>query len=290
MWNTGHSARSTAQTSESPAPSPPAIEPALQANAEVLLRRSTIREGMVIRGELSGTDSLFIDGTVEGSVNLPGGRVTVGLNGRVEGGMNANRNVCITAREIVIMGSVHGDVAAADRVEIRAEGKLTGDVSTASISIADGGFFKGFIGVREAEGKREEFRAPDACRAHEHECDSVRSQPAVCGAIQTQTPRNLHWNEDGERTGGGFTSDVALDGALINSSKCPPVGSDVQIEVLIQSPAQDGEEMRVYCAGKVIRVMDRGDVMSFGVRGDFRDNHLSASIAYPSWAAHAGPS
>ena len=93
-----------------------------------------------------------------------------------------------------------------------------------------------------------------------------------------QLPVIFHWNEGGDRTGGGFTSDVALDGALINSSMCPPVGSDVQIEVLILSPVWGGVEMRIQCAGKVTRVMDQGDMMSFGVRGDFDDDHLTPSF------------
>lgn len=93
-----------------------------------------------------------------------------------------------------------------------------------------------------------------------------------------QLPVIFHWNEGGERTGGGFTSDVALDGALINSSMCPPVGSDVRIEVLILSPVWGGVEMRIQCVGKVTRVLDQGDVMSFGVRGDFDDDHLTPSL------------
>jgi len=93
-----------------------------------------------------------------------------------------------------------------------------------------------------------------------------------------QLPVIFHWNDGGECTGGGFTSDVALDGALINSSMCPPVGSDVLIEVLLLSPVWGGQEMRIQCAGKVTRVVDQGDFMSFGVRGDFDDDHLTPSF------------
>ena len=93
-----------------------------------------------------------------------------------------------------------------------------------------------------------------------------------------QLPVIFHWNEDGERTEGGFTADVALDGALINSSKCPPVGSDVLIEVLLLSPVSGGQEMRIECVGKVTRVMEQGGFVSFGVRGDFDDDHLTPSF------------
>ncbi len=232
---------------------------------------------MVIKGDISGTDSLFIDGTVEGSVNLLSGRVTVGFKGRVEAGMNASKNLCITAHEIVIIGNVRGNVSA-DRVEIRAEGKLTGDVSASSISIADGGFFKGFIDVRKAEVKREEsgvvpMPVPPmkVFQIDKNRRSSVR--------YKLQLPVIFHWNQDGKRTGRGFTSDVALDGVLINSSMCPPVGTDVLIEVLLLSLVQ---EMRIQCIGKVTRVMEQGRLMSFGVRGDFDDDHLTPSFTHPS--------
>jgi cytoskeletal protein CcmA (bactofilin family) len=69
----------------------------------------------------------------------------VGRNGQV----SAN----ITAREIVVLGKVRGNVSATDRVDIRAEGSLNGDVSAARISIEDGAFFKGGIDIRKPEGK-----------------------------------------------------------------------------------------------------------------------------------------
>jgi cytoskeletal protein CcmA (bactofilin family) len=114
--------------------------------------QAIIGKGLIVKGEIAGTESLFIDGRVEGSVNLPGERVTVGQNGRVVASMTASMNVCITAREIVVMGNVSGNVSA-DRVEIRAGGKLNGDISTARISIADGAFFKGGIDIRESSAK-----------------------------------------------------------------------------------------------------------------------------------------
>jgi len=109
--------------------------------------QATIGKGLIIKGEITGTESLFIDGKVEGSINLPGNRVTVGAHGNVSAGMS----VCITAREIVVMGKIHGNVSASDRVDIRAEGALTGDVTAARISIEDGAFFKGGIDIRKSE-------------------------------------------------------------------------------------------------------------------------------------------
>jgi cytoskeletal protein CcmA (bactofilin family) len=91
---------------------------------------------------------------VEGAINLPGNRVTIGRNGTV----GAN----VTAREVVVMGKVRGNVSASDRVDIRAEGALSGDVSAARISIEDGAFFKGGIDIRKADAKPGTPGAPAA--------------------------------------------------------------------------------------------------------------------------------
>jgi cytoskeletal protein CcmA (bactofilin family) len=107
--------------------------------------QATISKGLFIKGEISGTESLYIDGKVEGSIVLNGNRVTVGRNGHVA--------ASISAREVVVLGKVRGNVTASDRVDIRAEGALTGDVAAARISIEDGAFFKGGIDIRKTEAK-----------------------------------------------------------------------------------------------------------------------------------------
>jgi len=101
---------------------------------------AAIGKSLIIKGEVSGSESLYIDGTVEGSINLPGNRVTVGRNGHVA--------AMIMAREVVVEGKVVGNVDASDRLNVRAEGSLTGDVVAKRISIEDGAFFKGEIDIR----------------------------------------------------------------------------------------------------------------------------------------------
>jgi cytoskeletal protein CcmA (bactofilin family) len=103
--------------------------------------QATIGKSLAIKGEVSGSESLYIDGRVEGSINLPGHCVTVGRNGIV----SAN----ITAREIVILGRVQGGMAASNRLHISSEGALTGDVVTQRVSLEDGAYFKGGIDIRE---------------------------------------------------------------------------------------------------------------------------------------------
>jgi cytoskeletal protein CcmA (bactofilin family) len=108
--------------------------------------QATIGKSLVIKGEVTGSESLFIDGKVEGSITLPGNRVTVGRNGNVA----AN----ITAREIVVLGKVRGNANASDRVDIRSEGSLIGDVSAQRISIEDGAYFKGGIDIRKSGNEK----------------------------------------------------------------------------------------------------------------------------------------
>jgi cytoskeletal protein CcmA (bactofilin family) len=133
-------------TPSAPAYEPPSRTPATSGD------QATIGKGLFIKGEITGSESLFVDGKVEGSINLAGNRVTVGRNGQVA----AN----ITAREIVVLGKVRGNMKATDRVDIRAEGALTGDVSAARISIEDGAFFKGGIDIQKSDVKTNAAAAP----------------------------------------------------------------------------------------------------------------------------------
>ncbi len=137
-------------TEPAPAPRPTAASTADQA---------TIGKSLVIKGEVTGSESLYIDGRVEGSINLSGNRVTVGRNGVVSANINA--------REIVVLGKVRGNLTASDRVDIRSDGSLTGDVVAARISIEDGAFFKGGIDIRKAGQKAngEEVKAAAAAEA-----------------------------------------------------------------------------------------------------------------------------
>lgn len=90
-------------------------------------------------------------------------------------------------------------------------------------------------------------------------------------------PVIFHWNDGTEQTDGGFTTDVALDGALILSTRCPPIGTDIRIEVLIPSP-DSGEELRIECFGKVIRVTEQSGSGYFGVHGSFNDDQLTRHV------------
>jgi cytoskeletal protein CcmA (bactofilin family) len=153
MWKPnqpGPISPSTPEPARPAAPSPtpitldatsPRASAAAAAPAVPTGEQATIGKSLIVKGEVSGSESLYIDGKVEGAINLPGNRVTVGRNGQVA----AN----ITAREVVVLGKVRGNIHASDRVDIRSEGSLTGDVAAARISIEDGAYFKGGIDIRK---------------------------------------------------------------------------------------------------------------------------------------------
>jgi cytoskeletal protein CcmA (bactofilin family) len=153
MWKPNQPGSNSPSTPEPSRPTPPApsFEPPRTASpgagttaAPGTGEQATIGKSLVVKGEVTGSESLYIDGKVEGAINLPGNRVTVGRNGQVA----AN----IVAREVVVLGKVRGNCQASDRVDIRSEGSLTGDVIAARISIEDGAFFKGGIDIRKPGG------------------------------------------------------------------------------------------------------------------------------------------
>jgi cytoskeletal protein CcmA (bactofilin family) len=109
------------------------------------LEQATIGRSLVIKGEISGAEALYIDGRIEGVINVPENRVTIGRNGSIQANINA--------RELVIMGKVNGNVECSDRLDIRGEGSLTGDVVTQRISVEDGAVMRGSIQVRAVEVK-----------------------------------------------------------------------------------------------------------------------------------------
>ena len=92
-----------------------------------------------VKGEISGNEDLHIDGTVEGLIQLDDRKLTVGIDAKL--------TADVVAREIVVYGSVKGNLRARDRIEIKKDGSVVGDLTTARISIEDGAYFKGAIEI-----------------------------------------------------------------------------------------------------------------------------------------------
>src|SRR5436305_1702267 len=115
------------------------------------IEQASIGRTVVIKGEVSGSESLYIDGRVEGTLSFKEHRVTVGRNGTVA----AN----ILAREVVIMGKVTGNIECSDRVDIRSEGSLTGDIVSQRISVEDGALLRGSVQLAPAEKQEKASRS-----------------------------------------------------------------------------------------------------------------------------------
>jgi cytoskeletal protein CcmA (bactofilin family) len=122
------------------------MEPKSMANAEV----ANIGKSVLVKGELSGSEDLYLEGEVEGTIELRGHALTVGQHGRV--------HAHTQARDVIVHGKVEGNINA-ERVELRKSAIVTGDIVTKRVVVEDGAFFKGSIDIRrdeKAEGKEKD--------------------------------------------------------------------------------------------------------------------------------------
>jgi cytoskeletal protein CcmA (bactofilin family) len=111
-----------------------------------------IGKSVVIRGELTGNEDLYLDGEIEGNINLRDHKLVIGPNGKIK--------ATISARDVVVHGRVEGNIAASERVELKRSAVLSGDVATHRIVIEDGAVFKGSIDIREQREAKTEARKP----------------------------------------------------------------------------------------------------------------------------------
>jgi cytoskeletal protein CcmA (bactofilin family) len=151
MWNKQSDAPSTTpstssssqQASWQPQSAPVSSSPRPSAPATRTV--SSLGSSIEIKGKVTGDEDLQIDGKVEGSVVLNGQRLTVGRTGQL--------NSEVWAREVVVYGKLTGNVHASDRVEIKKDGSVTGDITTARISVEDGAYFKGRIEIERSASR-----------------------------------------------------------------------------------------------------------------------------------------
>ncbi|HZS49996.1 MAG TPA: polymer-forming cytoskeletal protein [Bryobacterales bacterium] len=139
-------ARSPASTHEDH--TPPALHTAPADRTEVVRSgQSVIGKSLVLKATISGSEDLYIDGKLEGSVEMHDHNVTIGPNGNV----SAN----VVARNITVHGALRGDLRASGKIEVCKTGSLLGDVTTAGISIEDGAYFKGSVDIIRPDQKKE---------------------------------------------------------------------------------------------------------------------------------------
>ena len=107
---------------------------------------ASIGKAVKINGQIFSKEDLYVDGDVEGTIELAENKLTIGPSGRVQAG--------IKAREVVVLGQIQGNVEAMDRLDIRKDAKLVGDIKTARIIIEDGAYFKGSIDIVKQDAKK----------------------------------------------------------------------------------------------------------------------------------------
>jgi cytoskeletal protein CcmA (bactofilin family) len=142
-----------------PAPSAPPVETKKEATTlssmssmtagrtepDVPRGTASIGKAVKIVGQIFSREDLYVDGDVEGTIELMDHKLTIGPNGNIHAG--------VKAREVVALGAIQGNVEASDRIEIRKDAKLVGDIKTARIVIEDGAYFKGSIDIVKTEPK-----------------------------------------------------------------------------------------------------------------------------------------
>lgn len=171
MWKQKETPRPTGMANPVPAsPQAPAVPRGsdLELGAERPMTEElvTIGKSIVIKGELSGGEDLTIEGQVEGTIELRDHVVTIGSNGRIK--------AQIVAKSIVVLGQVTGNLTATDRVDVRENGAVEGDVVAPRVAIADGAHFRGSIDMQR---KEQSASREWAAGAPKHEAKT--SMPAV---------------------------------------------------------------------------------------------------------------
>ena len=139
---------------------------------------ATIGKAVKVNGQIISQEDLYVDGDVEGTIELIQHKLTIGPNGKVHS--------AIKAREVVVLGSVQGNVEASDRIEIRKDAKLIGDIRTARIIIEDGAYFKGSIDIVKPEPKPEHkaAAAPRVQQAAQSANPAGNAAPAAAGEVK----------------------------------------------------------------------------------------------------------
>ena len=118
---------------------------------------ATIGKSVKVVGQIFSKEDLYVDGDLEGSVEALEHKLTIGPNGTVHAG--------IKAREVLALGTIHGNVEATEKIEIRKDAKLVGDIRTARIIIEDGAYFKGSIDIVKPEPGKTLHKPPQPAPA-----------------------------------------------------------------------------------------------------------------------------
>src|SRR5687767_15735364 len=148
MWKRDESVKPAAPPAPSPAaaPSAPAGTGSSASEPRAQLGRDMVNIGksVVIKGELSGSEDLTIEGQVDGRIDLKGNVLTIGPNGKIKAE--------IFAKAVVVLGEVTGNVNASEKVDIRDNGSVDGDIASPRVAIAEGAHFRGSVDMQRKAG------------------------------------------------------------------------------------------------------------------------------------------
>jgi cytoskeletal protein CcmA (bactofilin family) len=135
---------------------------------------AVLGKSVIVKGQILSREDLTIDGEVEGTVEMQEHRLTIGPNGKVR--------ASVKAREVIVLGTLHGNVETGDRIDIRKEAKLVGDIRTARIVIEDGAYFKGNVDIVRAEVPRAAGASTSPAAAPRPQAPATVS-PAISPAV-----------------------------------------------------------------------------------------------------------
>lgn len=149
MWKRDESVKPAAPPATTPAAAssaPAGAAPTASETMRTQLGRDMVNIGksVVIKGELSGSEDLTIEGHVEGKIDLKGNVLTIGPNGKIKAE--------VFAKAVVVLGEVTGNVTASEKVDIRDNGSVDGDIASPRVAIAEGAHFRGSVDMQRAGG------------------------------------------------------------------------------------------------------------------------------------------
>jgi cytoskeletal protein CcmA (bactofilin family) len=133
-----------------------------------------IGKSVVIKGELNGSEDLTIEGQVEGKIELRQNVLTIGPNGKIK--------AQVFAKAVIILGEVTGNVTASEKVDIRDNGSVDGDIASPRVAIAEGAHFRGSIDMQKGAGAQKTDGKPAAASVPAASPQGQTSSPATAGA------------------------------------------------------------------------------------------------------------
>src|SRR5829696_3770716 len=158
------------QNNINPSPAPEAVRTSDSARG---MEKGPVNIGksVVIKGELTGSEDLTIEGHVEGKIELRQNVLTIGPNGKIK--------AQVFAKSVVILGEVTGNVTASEKVDLRDNGSVDGDIAAPRVAIAEGAHFRGSIDMQRTGGKTGESKPAEKAAAPAQPASATsQSQPA----------------------------------------------------------------------------------------------------------------